>query len=135
MSSNFEAMLRAIRDGVILVGLATLMLAASACDGSGTSPSPIDVTGNWTGTGSYPNAPFQLTLTQSGSSLQGSYSDRLDASLAVTGTVTGSAMTLSVNFGDAQVHLEGTVATARRITGTMRTSALGNTPYPFIMTR
>ena len=119
----------------MLFGFATLILAASACDGSSTSPSPMDLTGNWTGTGSYPNAPFQLTLTQSGSSLQGSYSDRLDVSLSVTGTLIGSAMTLAVNFGDAQVHLEGTAGTVRRITGTMRTSALGNTPYPFIMTR
>jgi hypothetical protein len=74
-------------------------------------------------------------LTQTGSTLRGSYSDRHDTSTSVSGTLTGAAMTASVNFGDAQLHFEGTVESASRVQGTMRTSALGNTPYPFTMTR
>src|SRR5687767_2968192 len=79
-----------------------------ACSSNPAGPSTTDLTGRLTGTGTYPNAPFQLTLTQTGSTLRGSYSDRHDTSTSVSGTLTGAAMTASVNFGDAQLHFEGT---------------------------
>ena len=113
---------------------AAAAVACLSCNNS-TGPSATDLTGAWSGTGTYPNAPFQLTLTQTGSTLRGSYSDRHDSSNSVNGSLSGSAMTASINFGDAQLHFEGTVEDPQRVRGTMRTSALGNTPYPFTMTR
>ncbi len=115
--------------------LGATFVAIAACGGSLAGPSATDLSGAWTGAGTYPNAPFQLTLTQTGSTLRGSYSDRHDASQSVTGTLANGMMTLAVDFGDAQVHLEGAVETPRLVRGTMRTSALGNTPYAFTMTR
>jgi hypothetical protein len=50
-----------------------------------TSPTVTDVSGTWSGTSSYPNAPFQLTLSQSGSSLTGRYSDTSETDIPVTG--------------------------------------------------
>jgi polyisoprenoid-binding protein YceI len=116
------------------VSFAAAAAVAIACHSS-TSPSASDLSGTWTGTGSYPNAPFELKLVQTGSSLRGSYSDRHDSSNSVDGTLAGDVMTASIDFGDAKLHFEGTVEDARRVRGTMRTSALGNTPYPFTMTR
>jgi hypothetical protein len=111
-------------------------IAAIACDReTSTTPSPLDLTGTWSGTGTYPNAPFQLALIQTGTNLRGSYRDRLDTSSLVTGTMTGELMTAVVDFGDAKLNFDGTVDGARQIRGTMRTSALGNTPFPFTMTR
>lgn len=118
-----------------LSALAATFLAAASCGGSPAGPSATDLTGAWAGTGAYPNAPFQLTLTQTGTTLRGSYADRLDTSQSVTGTLSGTVMTLAVDFGDAQVHFDGTVESARLVRGTMRTSALGNTPFPFTMVR
>lgn len=119
-----------------LAAFAAVAITGIACNTpSSTSPSVLDLSGTWTGTGSYPNTPFQLTLTQIGSSLRGSYADRHDSSSMVSGTLAGDVMTATIDFGDAKLHLEGTVEDVRRVRGTMRTSALGNTPYPFTMTR
>lgn len=115
--------------------LAACAVAAIGCQSSTTSPSAADLTGTWTGTGSYPNAPFEFRLTQTGSTLRGSYSDRHDSSSSIDGAVANGMMTAAVDFGDAKLHFEGTVEDARHVRGTMRTSALGNTPYPFTMAR
>jgi hypothetical protein len=129
------ASLRARRPATLaLLAMATLF-GALACGGSSTRPSRLDLTGTWNGTGSYPNAPFELILTQTDGTLRGSYSDQHDTSVSVNGTVNQSSITIAVDFGDAQLHFDGTVETVRRVTGTMRTSALGNTPFPFTMTR
>ena len=117
-----------------VVLLASLM--AVACDGDGPSqPSSTNLTGTWSGTGTYPNAPFQLALTQTNGTLRGEYRDRLDRSLAVTGTFSSPTMAVVVDFGDAKLNLDGAVVDSRRIEGTMFTSALGNTRYPFVLTR
>jgi hypothetical protein len=122
---------------LIRVAFTTAAIALAACNTqtSSSNPSALDLTGTWSGTGSYPNAPFELRLTQSGSSLRGSYSDRHDTSSSVTGSRDGSAITVSIDFGDAKLNVEGTIDDGRHVRGTMRTSALGNTPYPFAMTR
>jgi hypothetical protein len=109
-------------------------------DGAGVQPdcrsiSETNLTGTWTGTGSYPNAPFELTLIQTGNNLRGSYRDRHDTSVSVGGTLSGDFMRVNVNFGDAGLLIEGTVEDAHEIRGTMRTSALGNRPFDFTMRR
>jgi hypothetical protein len=113
------------------------LVSMLACDDgmSPTEPSPGDLTGAWTGTSTYPNAPFQLDLSQTDRTLRGQYRDRLDTGISVTGTLSSSTVAIVVDFGDAKLNLEGTVTTARRVQGTMFTSALGNTRYPFTMTR
>lgn len=116
--------------------VAVVVLTLNACDESTpSSPSVANLGGTWTGTSSYPNAPFQMSLTQAGDSLRGEYADRLDRSLSLTGTYTRPAIAIVVDFGDAKLNFNGTVVDARTITGTMYTSALGNTPYSFTMTR
>jgi hypothetical protein len=108
----------------------------SACDEqTPASPSETDLTGTWAGTSTYPNAPFQLSLTQADGTLRGQYRDGLDSSLSVTGTYSRPAMAIVVDFGDAKLNLNGNLVDARTVRGTMQTSALGNTPYPFTMTR
>jgi hypothetical protein len=99
-------------------------------------PTASNLTGTWSGAGSYPNAPFQLFLEQSGNSIVGYYEDRHDGG-PVTGTFVASGFfALVVNFGDASLRLEcSPITSARHIQGVQRTSALGNIPYPFTMTR
>jgi hypothetical protein len=98
-------------------------------------PSAANLTGYWSGTGSYPNDPFKLALVQTGSQLRGQYVDQLDRSLSVSGTYSSPELTLRVDFGDAVLNLECVIEEAREISGVQRTSALGNHPYPFKMQR
>ena len=120
-----------------LISAVVLTLActcALACD-SPAAPTTMDMTGTWSGTATYPNSPFQLILTQSGTSLRGEYSDRLDRTTSVTGTYTNPTFTISVNFGDAGLTINGTLSSARNAQGTMFTPSLGNQIFSFTMTR
>jgi hypothetical protein len=116
--------------------IALLLVAALGCGSrSPSGPTVADMTGQWTGTSTYPNAPFSLTLTQVGGTLRGEYADALDRSRSVTGTFTGPAFTIVVDFGDAKLNLNGTMLDARTAQGVMFTSALGNRQFPMTMTR
>ncbi len=118
------------------IALVIASAAAIACHGdSPAAPTAADMTGTWSGTATYPNSPFQLVLTQTGNALKGEYSDRLDRSTSVMGTYTNPAFTISVNFGDAGLIINGTLSTARSAQGTMYTPSLGNQLFPFTMTR
>ena len=119
----------------ITVVLALACFAASACGDSPTAPTIADMTGTWSGMGTYPNSPFQLVLTQTGTTLKGEYSDKLDRSTSVSGTYTEPAFVISVNFGDAGLIISGTLVTARSAQGTMFTPSLGNQMFSFTMTR
>ena len=119
----------------LLVGCCAGALAV-ACGGDGpVAPSRVDLTGGWTGSSTYPNAPFELRLTQSGGTLRGQYTDRHDTSIAVTGTLSNGIVALVVDFGDAKLNVDGSVVDAATVQGMMHTSALGNRQYPFTMTR
>jgi hypothetical protein len=98
------------------------------------TPSTSDLTGYWSGTGSYPNNPFKLMLIQDGTALRGTYVDQHDAG-SVSGSWTATEFTLAVNFGDAVLLLECEVEDPREVNGVQRTSALGNRPYGFTMKR
>jgi len=98
-------------------------------------PSASDLTGYWSGTGSYPNDPFRLLLVQEGSTLRGMYLDQHDASPSVSGAYSAAEFVLRVDFGDAVLFLECVIEDAREINGVQRTSALGNRPFPFTMKR
>ena len=93
------------------------------------------MTGTWSGMGTYPNSPFQLVLTQTGTALKGEYSDQHDRSTSVSGVYTNPTFAISVNFGDAGLTIGGTLVTARSAQGTMFTPALGNQTFSFTMTR
>lgn len=99
------------------------------------SPSAANLTGYWTGTGTYPNAPFKLALVHEGGTLRGTYVDQHDLSMDVSGAAGSPQFTLRVNFGDAVLFLECEIEDAREVNGVQRTSALGNRPYPFTMKR
>lgn len=121
---------------IAALALALACVLTPGCDGdSPTGPTTSDMTGTWTGTGTYPNMPFRLVLTQTGTTLRGEYSDQLDRSLSVGGTVTFPTFAIVIDFGDAKLNITGTVVTARQAEGSMFTSALGNRLYPFTMTR
>ncbi len=98
------------------------------------TPSTADLTGYWSGTGSYPNNPFKLVLLQDGDTLRGTYVDQHDSG-SVSGTWAATEFTLAVNFGDAVLLLECEIEDAREVNGVQRTSALGNRPYGFTMKR
>ena len=101
-------------------------------------PAPLsaaNLTGYWSGTGSYPNAPFKLALIQNGDRFSGIYADQHDLSPAVSGSYLTPEFTLRVDFGDAVLFLECAIEDAREVNGVHRTSALGNRPYPFTMKR
>ena len=114
-----------------LVFAAMVAVAAGACD-SPTRPAS-DLTGTWSGTSSYFNAPFTITLRQEGSNLSGSYKDKFDTG-TIRGTVDGTHAEIGVDFGDTGIQLTGTVRTQAVIDGTIRGAVIGGT-YPFVMTR
>ena len=118
----------------LLITLACVIASACGSDSPG-APTAADMTGTWAGTGTYPNSPFQLILTQTGTTLRGEYSDRLDRTPSVSGTFTNPGFTISVNFGDAGLTITGTITSARSAQGTMFTPSLGNQMFPFTMTR
>src|SRR5437763_1794562 len=63
-----------------------------------TPISTSNLSGTWTGTSNYLNAPFQVSLVQNGAAISGQYSDRHDAGF-VTGNANGLPnVTLNVNF-------------------------------------
>ena len=92
-----------------------------------------DLTGLWSGTSDYPNAPFQFNLVQHGQLVSGSYQDQHDSGSA-SGPVFGNRVRLDVNFGDTGIRYEGIIETANRIRGTLFVAVLGRT-FTFEMTR
>jgi predicted phage tail protein len=92
-----------------------------------------DVSGTWSGTSTYFNAPFTFNLTQSGNSVGGSYQDQHDVGSA-SGTVDGANVVLNVWFGDTGTRFSGTIEAPNRIHGIIHGGPIGG-PYPFQMIR
>jgi hypothetical protein len=113
------------------------VVAVNAFGGSVASNELIvsvgDLTGVWSGTSNYFNAPFQFNLTQRGRFVSGSYEDQHDQG-SVDGEVSGSHVRLHVYFGDTGIIYQGTIETADRIRGTLYVPAVGRT-FTFEMTR
>jgi hypothetical protein len=93
--------------------IAALLLTSSGCGSSPAAPSALNISGSWSGTGTDAQGPekFRWTLTQTGSTLTGTAimdpGDPADGSCAschkqkngtVTGTISGSALTLTLDF-------------------------------------
>lgn len=97
-------------------------------------PASVDLTGVWSGTSDYINAPFTMTLTQRGTAFGGTYRDQKDFG-GVAGEVAGNQVVIDVNFGDGGLRLTGTIESADRIRGTMLVPLLGNRTFTFDMTR
>ena len=124
----------------IFACVAALILAAAPgcghdCD-SPTSPcnDTSSLTGRWTGSSDYINAPFMIDLQHSGASLGGQYRDQKDTG-SVSGTLSGSDVVIDVNFGDTGMRMTGVLETTSRITGSIRVPVLGNRTFSFVMTR
>jgi hypothetical protein len=96
-------------------------------------PTVVDLTGIWSGTSDYINAPFTFNIRQRGNIVSGTYQDQKDFG-GVAGDVTGDHVLLDVNFGDTGIRFEGTIESANRIRGTIRVPVLGRT-FTFEMTR
>lgn len=97
-------------------------------------PSAVDLSGVWFGTSDYINAPFTMNITHRGSGFGGTYRDQKDFG-GVAGQVTGSDVVIDVNFGDGGFRMNGTIASANRIRGTMFVPLLGGRTFTFEMTR
>jgi hypothetical protein len=98
-----------------------------------TTPVAVNLTGRWSGTSTYFNAPFTFDLTQNGNQVGGTYRDQHDAGFAGGPVLIGSVV-IDVNFGDTGIRFEGSIETPNRIRGIIRGSVIGG-PYPFVMTR
>lgn len=92
---------------------AAFVIALVACGASPTAPAPLNLSGNWIGTGTdaQGNVTFKWTLTQTGSTVAGTAimdsADPTDGSCGschkqkngvVTGTLSGSSLTLTLDF-------------------------------------
>ncbi|MGE5602043.1 MAG: hypothetical protein ACM30E_03270 [Nitrososphaerales archaeon] len=132
--------------------MAVLAFAAGACGDNRTpAVTPVtDVSGTWvSSTSTYPNAPFQLVLTQTGQELSGSYSDRVDVSTSLSGGYLrigpGGSMNMQINLANGEkLHLHGTVFGPNTIKGDMEVLVFqevlgvlqsGGTLYSYTMTR
>lgn len=125
--------------------LATLIVACALVAGTGckkrdcSSPTgpcgdPDNLTGTWSGTSSYINAPFTMQLRHTGATVTGQYRDQKDTGTA-SGTVAGSTVVLDVTFGDTGIRLTGTIASRSRVSGEVLVPALGGQRFPFDMSR
>jgi hypothetical protein len=94
---------------------------------------PLDLSGRWTGTSDYINAPFEFMLSQRGDIVSGTYQDQKDFG-GVAGRITGTHILIDVNFGDTGIRFEGTIESDRRIRGTIRVPVLGRS-FTFELTR
>jgi hypothetical protein len=118
------------------------VVAVNAFGGSAPSDESVvivgsasaDLTGIWSATSDYINAPFTMTLTQRGTGVGGTYRDQKDFG-GVAGEVTGNEVVIDVNFGDGGLRMHGTIESADRIRGTMLVPLLGNRTFTFDMTR
>jgi hypothetical protein len=123
---------------LMLFVVAISAIAAPGCgDDCGGPTAPCGSTnlgGRWSGTSTYINAPFTMTLTQTGTTVTGQYRDQLDLG-SVSGVVTGTSVQFDVNFGDTGIRLTGTIPERNRITGEIFVPALGGRLFPFEMTR
>jgi hypothetical protein len=97
-------------------------------------PTAIDLTGVWSGTSDYINAPFTMNITQRGSGFGGTYRDQKDVG-GVAGQVMDSQVVIDVNFGDGGFRMHGTIESHNRIRGTMFVPLLGSRTFTFEMTR
>jgi hypothetical protein len=113
------------------------VVAVNACGSSAASNELMviagDLTGLWSGTSDYHNAPFQFNLSQRERLVFGPYQDQHDSGAAF-GQLSGNRIRLDVNLGDTGIRYEGTIETANRIRGTLWVP-LGGRTYPFEMTR
>jgi hypothetical protein len=101
---------------------------APVCGEAGT------LSGQWSGTSTYFNAPFTMDLFQSGMAVSGRYQDQHDRG-SVSGTFPGSGpVVLDVNFGDTGIRFTGMLDGPDRIRGTISGPVIGGT-FPFEMTR
>ena len=110
---------------------ATLSSALSLSYG----PSAIttaNIQGYWVAQGPYPNEPCWILLFQNGTRLEGWYKDRRDYSTVMSGTFTGSAV--SIDVGTAGLTFEGRVEDARCIRGFIKNEALGGN-FPVNLSR
>ena len=122
-----------------LTWLVLLALSATAgCDECGGPTAPCngsaDLSGFWSGSSTYPNAPFTMDLRQAVTTVTGRYQDQRDHG-SVNGTVSGSSFVLDVNFGDTGIRLTGTVQSPNRLTGETLVPVLGGRRFPFEMVR
>jgi hypothetical protein len=141
--------------GIFNVGVTTTLLvsappgtyfvrvvAVNAFGGSGPSneltvivgSTAIDLTGVWSGTSDYINAPFTMNITQRGNDLGGTYRDQHDFG-GVAGQVMDCQVVIDVNFGDGGFRMNGTIESAHLIRGTMFVPLLGNRMFTFELTR
>lgn len=121
------------------VALALLVASAGGCDddcGSPTDPceATAALTGAWSGSSTYVNAPFTMQLQQSGANVTGQYRDQKDTG-SVNGTVDGQTVVLDVNFGDTGFRMTGVIISPNRVTGEIMVPALGGRRFPFEMLR
>jgi hypothetical protein len=108
-----------------------------------TSPTLPDISGTWSGTSSYPNAPFQLILTQNGASLTGRYTDSSETDTAVTGLylepIPGGTASMSVHSGDGRLIIDGAVRRQNPLTTIEGNMTLSQNKvsqsYPVTLTR
>jgi len=105
-----------------------------------TAPTVINLSGTWSGTSAYPNAPFQLTLNHSGSSLTGRYSDAFETDTAVAGLFINEPgiVNMSVHSADLRLFIDGTVIGEKSVQGLISLPQPGVThppQYQFTMTR
>lgn len=121
------------------VALALMLASAAACDddcGSPTNPceGTAALTGAWTGSSTYINAPFTMQLQQSGSGVTGRYQDQKDTG-SVNGTVVAQTVALDVNFGDTGFRMRGLIVSPNRVNGDITVPALGGQRFLFEMSR
>jgi hypothetical protein len=106
-------------------------------DGRGIAPicrDSAELSGVWSGSSTYVNAPFTMDLRQTGATVTGQYRDQRDSG-SVSGTLSGSAVALNVNFGDTGIQFTGSLVAPNRVTGEIFVAVLGGRRFPFEMVR
>lgn len=97
-----------------------LAFVLAACGGQG---SVADVSGNWSGelVGDVGSAPFTMSLTQSGTSVTGTFAFADSPSISISGTIANSLITIGAQDASGSIQISGTV-TGDTMSGTMTIS-------------
>lgn len=97
-----------------------LTFVLAACGGQGAV---ADVSGNWSGqlVGDAGTASFTMSLTQSGTSVTGTFAFADSPSISVSGTIANSIISIGAQDETGSIQISGTV-TGDAMSGTMTIS-------------
>jgi hypothetical protein len=105
----------------VLAAVAGLALALAACGGGPTGPSDFNIDGTWSGFSAARGLEYSMSISQSGSTIAGTWNTAVGSGGQVTGSRSGANLTLTLNGGGnlCSLSLSTTISTSTSMSGTL----------------